>query len=94
MAGVITGTIGYAIPQAMGTDLSAINYIMEDNAHVWLLVILLFAKCALTTAAIGLGVPGGIIGPILGIGAVAGAIVVSVASDFTSSYANDTQNVI
>ena len=85
LAGLITGAIGYSIPQAMGTDLSAINFIMEDNAHLWLLIVLLFAKIALTTAAIGLGVPGGIIGPILGIGAVAGAVMVSIISTDTSS---------
>ncbi|NMP31898.1 chloride channel protein [Thalassotalea sp. M1531] len=78
IAGLITGIIGFAIPHAMGTDLSAINYIMGNDSHVLMLVALLIAKCALTITAIGLGIPGGIIGPILGIGAVAGAVTAGV----------------
>ncbi|MFD2167746.1 chloride channel protein [Thalassotalea euphylliae] len=73
IAGTITGVIGTLIPHAMGTDLAAINFIMGNNSHTTLLLGLLIAKCLLTITAIGLGVPGGIIGPILGIGAVAGA---------------------
>ena len=73
LAAVITGCIGFVIPHAMGTDLSAINFIMGNDSHTTLLLGLLVAKCALTIVAIGLGIPGGIIGPILGIGAIAGA---------------------
>lgn len=78
IAGVITGLVGLAVPHAMGTDLSAINYVMNEPPHVVMLLLLLAAKCVLTIVAIGMGVPGGIIGPILGIGAVAGAMTVGV----------------
>jgi hypothetical protein len=72
LAGVITGILGYAVPFAMGTDMSAITFSLEHNWQWQLLLGLLAVKFLMTIFAIGLGVPGGIIGPILGIGAIAG----------------------
>lgn len=71
-AAFITGALGYAVPYAMGTDLSAINFSLQDNVELQLLLGLLLAKMIMTIMALGLGIPGGIIGPILGIGAIAG----------------------
>ena len=71
-AAFITGALGYAVPFAMGTDLSAINFSLENNFEFQLLLGLLVAKMVMTIMALGLGIPGGIIGPILGIGAIAG----------------------
>lgn len=71
-AAFITGALGYAVPYAMGTDLSAINFSLQNNLELQLLLGLLVAKVVMTIMALGLGIPGGIIGPILGIGAIAG----------------------
>ena len=71
-AAFITGALGYAVPYAMGTDLSAINFSLQNNVELQLLIGLLIAKMIMTIMALGLGIPGGIIGPILGIGAIAG----------------------
>tara|TARA_R110000744_G_scaffold86732_5_gene169609 strand:- start:3585 stop:5273 length:1689 start_codon:yes stop_codon:yes gene_type:complete len=71
-AAIITGALGYAAPYAMGTDLSAINFSLQNNFQLQLLLGLLVAKVVMTIFALGLGIPGGIIGPILGIGAIAG----------------------
>ncbi|MFT5815567.1 MAG: CIC family chloride channel protein [Psychroserpens sp.] len=71
-AALITGALGYAVPYAMGTDLSAINFSLQNNPEIQLLLGLLVAKVLMTIFALGLGIPGGIIGPILGIGAIAG----------------------
>jgi H+/Cl- antiporter ClcA len=71
-AALITGVIGYVVPYAMGTDLSAINFSLQNNVELQLLLGLLLAKMVMTITALGLGIPGGIIGPILGIGAIAG----------------------
>ena len=75
MAAFITGTLGFFVPFAMGTDLSAITFALENNLHLQLLLGLLFAKILMTITALGLGIPGGIIGPIIGIGAIAGTCV-------------------
>jgi CIC family chloride channel protein len=75
MAAFITGALGFVIPFAMGTDLSAITFALENNLQLQLLLGLLFAKILMTITALGLGIPGGIIGPIIGIGAIAGTCV-------------------
>ncbi len=74
IAALITGSLGYLIPGAMGTGTSAIDVSLANNLQVGLLFSLLLAKFLMTTFALGLGIPGGIIGPIIGIGAIAGAL--------------------
>jgi H+/Cl- antiporter ClcA len=73
IAALITGSLGYLVPSAMGTGVSAIDVSLGNQWHIDLLVSLLFAKILMTVFALGLGIPGGIIGPILGIGAITGA---------------------
>ena len=81
-AAFITGALGYAVPFAMGTDLSAINFALQSNVELQLLLGLLVAKMIMTIMALGLGIPGGIIGPILGIGAIAGTCGSIIATHF------------
>lgn len=81
-AALITGALGAAIPHAMGTDLTTISFAIEGNVHYQLLLGLLIAKFLMTIVALGLGVPGGIIGPILSIGAVGGITAAALANHF------------
>ncbi len=74
LAGIITGCVGFLIPEAMGTGLSPVNLIHGASNDMHLLLMVMFAKVLLTLFAIGLGVPGGVIGPILGIGVLAGVL--------------------
>lgn len=74
IAGLITGLVGFIIPYAMGTDLGAMYFTMSSDASTSLLIGLLVAKCGLTVVAVGMGIPGGVIGPIFSIGAIAGAV--------------------
>jgi len=74
IAALITGSLGYLIPGAMGTGTSAIDVSLANNLQVGLLLSLLLAKFLMTTFALGLGIPGGIIGPVIGMGAIAGAL--------------------
>ena len=82
LAAFVTGALGAAVPYAMGTDLTAIAFAIEDNIHFQLLLGLLIAKFVMTIVALGLGVPGGIIGPILSIGAIAGICAAAIANQF------------
>ena len=75
LAAFITGLLGYAVPFAMGIGTSAISFSLENQWHFQLLAALLAAKFLMTIFALGLGIPGGIIGPILGIGAIAGTFI-------------------
>jgi len=73
LAAMITGTLGYLVPGAMGVGSGAIDVSLTNNWHLGLLFSLLLAKFIMTTFALGLGIPGGIVGPIIGIGAISGA---------------------
>ena len=74
VAALITGAVGVWVPYAMGTDASAINFSLQHSLELQLLLALVVAKMIMTISALGLGIPGGVIGPILGIGAVSGTI--------------------
>lgn len=92
LAALITGTLGYLVPGAMGTGTSAIDISLTNNLPLGFLFSLLIAKLLMTMFALGLGIPGGIIGPTISIGAITGALVgaiilqvlpgVHVSSDF------------
>jgi len=73
LAALITGSLGYLIPEAMGTGTSAIDISLIENVSFNFLFSLLLAKLLMTMFALGLGIPGGIVGPTLSIGAIAGA---------------------
>jgi H+/Cl- antiporter ClcA len=73
LAALITGTLGYYIPEAMGTGTTAIDISLINNVSFNFLFSLLLAKLLMTMFALGLGIPGGIVGPTLSIGAIAGA---------------------
>ncbi|MFC6441118.1 chloride channel protein [Bowmanella sp. JS7-9] len=74
LAGFITGCIGFVLPEAMGSGLTAIDVVIDNPHNVTLLIALLFGKLLLTIIAIGLGIPGGVIGPIFGLGVIGGAL--------------------
>lgn len=74
LAALVTAAVGYLIPHAMGAETGAIQFAIDSPTAIHLLLILLLGKMILTLFAIGLGVPGGIIGPIFGMGVVLGTI--------------------
>ncbi|GEK08203.1 chloride channel protein [Pseudoalteromonas sp. J010] len=74
LAGLIAGLIGYAVPGAMGSGMSAITQAVESPHNLQLLTTILIAKLLATLFAIGLGIPGGIIGPVIGLGVIMGTL--------------------
>jgi H+/Cl- antiporter ClcA len=74
LAGIITGIIGYMVPQAMGSGMSAISIAVGSPEQVQLLSTILLAKLLATLFALGLGIPGGIIGPVIGLGVILGSL--------------------
>jgi chloride channel protein, CIC family len=85
LAGMLTAAVGYFVPQALGDGTSAISQAMISPTNLELITILLVSKLFLTWCAIGLGVPGGIIGPIFGLGVLLGLIVANVVMLFDPS---------
>lgn len=80
LAGSITTIIGIALPQALGSGDLAINAVIAENPGLLLLIAVLIGKMVATIAAIGLGIPGGLIGPLYGIGALLGGILALVSA--------------
>lgn len=80
LAALITVLLGLLVPYCMGTGIGAISFALEHQGDLMLVTSLLIAKMLATVVALGLGVPGGIIGPILGIGAIAGVIVAGLSN--------------
>lgn len=85
LAGAITSLIGFFLPQALGTGELAIAISISESPGLMMLCALLLAKMLATIAALGLGIPGGIIGPLYGIGALVGAILAIISAMYFPS---------
>ena len=75
IGGLLVGLCGLAVPAVLGIGDDTVDHLLrgEDLVLLSLLLILVF-KIIATAGGIGLGLPGGAIGPILFIGAVGGAL--------------------
>ena len=74
IAGLLTGAVALFYPQVMGTGYDTISDTFLGNLELNVLLAILVAKVILTPVILGLGIPAGLIGPSLFIGAVAGAV--------------------
>jgi len=75
LAGLITGAIAFGLPQVMGTGYDTIDQILIADIGLTLVILLTLAKIVATASAVGLGIPAGLIGPTLFIGATAGSAI-------------------
>ncbi|MEW9797110.1 chloride channel protein [Alteromonas sp. CYL-A6] len=93
LAALITGGIGMLLPESLGANFVDIERMFDSHPGTLLLVSILIAKVLLAVFAIGLGVPGGIMGPVMVIGMLAGAVLLLPLSslldtdEYTSSFA-------
>jgi H+/Cl- antiporter ClcA len=71
-AGLITGLCALVAPQIMGIGYDTVNETLLGQLGIGVLLLIIVFKMLATTAGIGLGLPGGLIGPTLVIGAAAG----------------------
>jgi H+/Cl- antiporter ClcA len=79
LAGVLMGGIGLILPGVMGIGYDSVETALNGGFAITLLVMLLVGKLLATSLCIGLGVPGGMIGPALFIGAMLGALIAKLA---------------
>jgi len=91
-AGVLTGLVAYALPEVMGTGYDTIDQFLTMSPEVGmslvLVILLMFAKTLTTASAVGLGVPAGLIGPTLFVGAAAGAAMGLITASFMPEFSN------
>lgn len=74
LAALITGSVGYFMPSALGAEFVNINTFIESSPQLSSILLLFMAKFFLAVIAIALGVPGGIIGAVMVIGILAGVL--------------------
>jgi H+/Cl- antiporter ClcA len=85
VAGLLVGVCGALVPEVMGIGDDTVDRILRGEPALMLLVLILVVKIVATTGGIGLGLPGGIIGPMLFIGAAAGGLLAPSAPCWVST---------
>ncbi|MDM7861781.1 chloride channel protein [Alteromonas sp. ASW11-36] len=85
LAAVITASAGALVPDAMGASFETVDQLFERDPGVVLLGVVVIVKFLLTITAIGLGVPGGIMGPVMVLGMLAGALLLIPISYLTNT---------
>lgn len=71
-AGIVTGLCALLVPQVMGIGYDTVELTLLGEIGLGLLLAITVAKLVATTACVSLGLPGGLIGPTLVMGAAAG----------------------
>jgi len=73
-AGLLTGIVAVFVPEIMGTGYDTLNEVIAGNVAVRLLIVIVIAKLVVTATVTGLGMIGGLIGPLLVIGGCLGGV--------------------
>ena len=89
IVGLVTGTLGIWVPEILGAGYDTLEMAMLGELGVSALAIIIAAKLVATAVGSGLGIPGGVIGPslILGacLGGIAGGLTNLILGDYTAS---------
>ncbi len=83
LGGLACGLIGVAVPHALGVGYDTVNAVLLGQIAFGALLVIVAAKLLAGMAALGCGLPGGVIGPVVFIGAAAGAAAGHVAVQLT-----------
>jgi CIC family chloride channel protein len=79
LAGLLTGTCALGLPQIMGVGYDTIGSAMAGEIGLSLLLVIAVIKLCATSFSLGVGMPGGVVGPLMFIGACIGGAVGSAA---------------
>jgi H+/Cl- antiporter ClcA len=90
LAGLLAGSVSVFTPEIMGVGYDTIDSALAGQIGLWLLVGILTAKLVVTSVSLGVGLPGGVIGPLLFMGACIGGVVGIVANQLMPQEASDT----
>lgn len=88
LAGLLMGIIAWWVPACMGVGYDTINAMLNAQVMLDALIVILLAKIVASVVCLGLGVPGGVIGPLMFIGTAAGGVLA------TLSYYSDSAFLI
>jgi CIC family chloride channel protein len=82
LAGLCVGLIGLVVPEVMGIGYDTVNHALFGQLGLLLLVTVAIAKLFATAIGLGLGLPGGLIGPTVVIGATTGGVMGIIADSW------------
>ena len=82
LAGLIVGLIGFFVPEVMGIGYDTVNRLILGEPALGLMLAIVVLKILASTTAVGLGIPGGLIGPALVVGAATGGAFAYAAHHF------------
>ncbi|MEH6587231.1 MAG: chloride channel protein [Halioglobus sp.] len=88
-AGLITGTLALFVPQIMGIGYDTLRLALHGEVALLALIIIAGAKIVATSITVGAGMPVGIIGPNLLIGACLGGAMGIIGNQFMPDLASD-----
>ncbi|BFM51085.1 hypothetical protein THO17_32480 [Marinomonas sp. THO17] len=90
LVALLTAVCAVYIPESLGIGYGVLNTLLSVEIMIQFLFILVIVKTVLTAVTIGLGIPGGMIGPAFVIGGLAGvmvALIFGVAKDELALFA-------
>ena len=82
LIGLMTGCVALFVPEVMGTGYDSLNDALSGNLGLSFLLTLLTLKLVVSATGLGLGLPGGLIGPSLVVGGMAGAVMGIIGEQF------------
>lgn len=89
-AGTLTGAIGVFYPEILGMGYDTINLTIEGKISLSVLLAIALAKILATSFSISMGMPGGLIGPQLFIGACIGGMISIIGHQFLPDYIDNS----
>ncbi len=85
IAGTVTGLAALAVPQVLGVGYDTVNFALLGQLPLIVLVAACLFKIITSATSVALGMPIGLIGPTLFIGATAGGAIAAIAAGFGSA---------
>lgn len=79
-AGTLTGSVAMVVPEVLGVGYDTVNMALIGELSVGILIFAFAAKLIVSASVLALGIPVGIIGPTLFIGAMAGGVIAVLAA--------------
>ena len=89
IAGLVTGGLAVVAPEIMGIGYDSVNNAVAGNMTLQVLCLIVLAKLIATALPVGLGIPLGLIGPTIVIGACGGAFLGILGNMLLPEHASD-----
>lgn len=89
LAGLLVALCGWAAPEVLGIGYDTVNSALLGELGLGVLLSIILFKLLATSASIGLGIPGGTIGPTLVIGAGIGSLTALLATEYYPGFSSN-----